>query len=370
MNQNFEIIKYFLCSSCLPEYEVLYGLLDKTGEILDSEFAFYRDCSDDELPGSLLDFQGQDLPTIIVPDLHARPLFLLNILNYKLPIDFLQKNSSVYWSGDSVNSEDSGKSITVFEALERKLVRIICVGDALHTEKSTRWRWEEAYLAFQENNFVSEPMKQEMTEGLALLCGLMKLKELFPEYFHFLKGNHENITNTTGGGDFGFVKYVDEGQMVKAFITEYYGEDILYLISYVEHSLPLVAVTSNVVVSHAEPRCGFSRDQLVNAHFDGNTILALTWTDNNAAEDGSVIQMIENLTQSTENPFEIYRYIAGHRPVKENFALRQNGLFVQIHNPLLQNIALVYCDKRFSPETDIVAVDIFNKKDDEYSEDK
>lgn len=367
MNSNYETIKNFLCSSTLPEYTVFFALLNKTSEILDGEYKFYRDCSDDEIPGSLLDFQGQDLPTIVVPDLHARPLFLLNILNYKLPFDFLLKTERKFWNGDLLSTENSSDGFTVFEALERKLVRIICVGDALHTEKSTRWRWEEAYIAFQENDFVSDPMKKEMTEGLALLCGLMKLKELFPENFHFLKGNHENIANVTDGGNFAFVKYVDEGQMVKEFIKEYYGEDILYLMAYVEQALPLIAVTSNIVISHAEPRCGFSRDQLVNAHFNGNTIQALTWTDNNEAEDGSVMQIIENLTQNSENAFEVYRYIGGHRPVKENYALRQNGLYVQIHNPLLQNIALVYCNKRFSPETDLVAVDahIENKNGEE-----
>lgn len=349
MNPEFETVKYFLCSSSLPEYEILFGLLNKTGEILDGEFTFYRDCSDDEMPGSLLDFQGEEIPTIVVPDLHARPLFLLNILNYKLPTDFICSEENL--------------PLTVFEAMEKKLIRVICVGDALHTEKSTRFRWEQAYEAFQNGNFVSKPMIQEMTEGLALLCGLMKLKEIFPENFHFIKGNHENIMNATGGGDYGFVKYVDEGQMVMEFIKSYYGEDILYLMSYVEHALPLIAVTSNIVVSHAEPKQGFSRDQLVNAHFNAETILALTWTDNNVAEEGSVMQIIENLAQ-TENPFEKYRYIGGHRPVREKYALRQNGLFVQIHNPLDQNIALVYKNKRFAPETDIVSVnDSINKNE-------
>ena len=51
-----------------------------------------------------------------------------------------------------------------------------------------------------------------------------------------------------------------------------------------------------------------------------------------------------------------YVYIAGHRPVKENFALRQGGKFIQIHNVKKQNVAVVKFWKKFSPENDIVSV--------------
>ena len=54
-----------------------------------------------------------------------------------------------------------------------------------------------------------------------------------------------------------------------------------------------------------------------------------------------------------------YVYFGGHRPVKENYRLRQNGKFIQIHNPKLQNIVLVRPDRKFNPETDIVSVSKF-----------
>lgn len=356
MNSDFETVLNFLNSSNLPDCSVFSDLLKTTGKILVNESTFYRDSSDDGLPGSLLDFQGQNLPTIVVPDLHARPFFLENILKAKLPKEFLLKNSTEFWNGDIFNFQScENENLSVFEALSKKRLRIICVGDALHTEKRTRCRWMEAFSQFEQGNFISDAMICEMSEGLALLCGLMKLKELFPENFHFLKGNHENILNVSGGGDFSFGKYVNEGQMVFEFIKKYYGNEILYQMSYVEHALPLIAVTSNIVVSHAEPKSGFSREQLVNAHFSAEIILALTWTDNNTADENSVMEIIENLSVNLK-PFEIYRYIGGHRPVNGKFELRQNGLFVQIHNPIAQNVALVYCNRRFNPETDIISV--------------
>ena len=47
-------------------------------------------------------------------------------------------------------------------------------------------------------------------------------------------------------------------------------------------------------------------------------------------------------------------YFSGHRPVKENYALRQDGKLVQIHNPHKQNIVLVEPEKNFDFEKDII----------------
>ena len=84
-------------------------------------------------------------------------------------------------------------------------------------------------------------MKEEMIENMNLLCSLMELKIAFPKFFHFLKGNHENIMNVYSAGDFPFRKFAQEGEMVRHFIQDFYGDDILMMISYWETSLPLLA---------------------------------------------------------------------------------------------------------------------------------
>ena len=67
----------------------------------------------------------KNLPLIIVPDIHGRTYFLKNILDFVPPDGFLFP-------------ELTGK--TVFEALEKKSVRIVSVGDALHSELRGRNR--------------------------------------------------------------------------------------------------------------------------------------------------------------------------------------------------------------------------------------
>ena len=107
-------------------------------------------------------------------------------------------------------------------------------------------------------------------------------------------------------------------------------------------------MTHNCVISHAEPGMAFSRDELINARnlYEGKIIQALTWTDNGSSMPGSARAIIQNLTGITdEKKLDDFSYLGGHRPVLENYSLRQNGTYVQIHNPLKQNIALIYKDR-------------------------
>ena len=77
----------------LPTNNYLLSLLKKTLDVFDSEVDVeYRPKSNDENLGGFLQFDD-DLPTILVPDLHARYNFLKKLLAFKkLP----NQNSSVY----------------------------------------------------------------------------------------------------------------------------------------------------------------------------------------------------------------------------------------------------------------------------------
>lgn len=339
-------IKEILRANELPTHDFIFNLCDSASSVLESEITDYRAENELGKPGSLLDFQKSPLPLVVVPDIHSRPFFIEKILDYELPSDFFCEKEN---------------SCTVFDAIAGGKCRVVCVGDALHTEVDTRERWIAAEIEFANNIYTGPAISAEMKDGLAVLGALMKLKTLFPSYVHFLKGNHENILNRTSDGDYAFVKFADEGRMVREFITEYYGEDVLYLISCIENILPLIAVSKNCVVSHAEPRFGFRKDQLVNARSDAGVVEALTWTDNDAAHKGSVVEIIEELCslpigKERDKALSDYVYLGGHRPVKENYKLRQNGKFIQIHNPHRQNIALVRPFRKFNPDTDIVSV--------------
>ena len=50
-------------------------------------------------------------------------------------------------------------------------------------------------------------------------------------------------------------------------------------------------------------------------------------------------------------------WFGGHRPVKDGkYLLRQDGTYLQLHNPNEMNVAIVVPEKKFNPEIDIKSV--------------
>lgn len=326
----FKQIEDILKSKTLPEHDNLFELLENVSNVLDDERKSYRPLASNKNSGSLIDFTSSTIPVLVIPDIHARPDFLLNILTYK----------------GTVVSEKS-----VFNALVKKKIRLVCVGDIMHSERRTKERWIAAKTETDSGVYTGPAMSAEMLDGLSVLCGFMLLKKFFPEHVHILKGNHENIYNSTGEGDYSFRKYADEGQMVKRFMQEYYGDDIVYILHCVEKSLPLVFAGKKCVVSHAEPLKSYSKQEIIDARLNTTVIEGLTWTDNNEAAENSAVEIIKNLCKD-----EDVVYIGGHRPVLNNYEYRQNGKYIQIHNPSKQNISFIDNKKLFNPETDIFEV--------------
>lgn len=324
----------------LPSYDFIYSLTKKVCSVLETEPDSYRPKNCVEEPGALLELyqkEGRCLPAVIIPDIHARPDFLSNILNCLLP----------------------ALNLTVKQALEQKLIDVICVGDAVHTELYSS-RWKLISFEFEEGCHTGHLMQEEMILNLSTLCALMSLKIAYPQNFHFLKGNHENILNHSFGGDYAFYKYADEGEMVKLFMQDYYDEDLLNMISKYEELLPLAAYGKNYVVSHAEPADSYTREQLIDARFDETVVEGLIWTRNGQVKKSTAEQIMKELLGKTAAKKAMY--FTGHRPVKENYALRQDGTLVQIHNPHRQNIVFVNPGKKFDFNKDILDTKINNGK--------
>ena len=317
----------------LPSYEFLFSLTSKVCDVLANESQSYRpsDCVGE--PGSLLDFSDEDVPVIIVPDIHARPDFIKNILNCSLK---LKKGEA---------------ACTILEGLKQKKLKVICVGDGVHTELYAS-RWELISIEFDKNDHKGFYMKAEMLLNLATLCSLMKLKLDFPESFHFLKGNHENILNCNFGGDYSFCKYADEGEMVKTFMLEWYDEQLVNAIAKYENCLPLVAFGKNYVVSHAEPAHAFTKAQLIDARYEEGVVEGLIWTRNGQVTKPTASEIITELIGKKGAKKALY--FAGHRPIKGTYDLRQDGVFVQSHNPRNQNVFFVRSGKQFNFEKDII----------------
>lgn len=316
----------------LPSYEFISSLVQKVCYTLAEEDESYRPLNCVGQPGALLKLYDEGvrcLPVVIIPDIHSRPDFIQNILNCILP----------------------KLKLTVKQALEQKKIDLVCVGDAVHTELSSL-RWKLISAEFDGGIHTGHYMQDEMIATLSTLCALMTLKIKYPENFHFLKGNHENILNSSLGGDYAFYKYADEGEMVKRFIVEYYDEKLLNLISQYENLLPLMAYGKNYVVSHAEPAEAFTTEQLIDARFEDSVVEGLIWTRNGQVKKSTVVPIMNELLGKKAAKKALY--FSGHRPVKENYALRQDGKLVQIHNPHKQNIVLVEPDSNFDFEKDII----------------
>ena len=328
--------KKLLTENKLPSHDYLFNLSEAVSSLLEEEKTAYRVPSSKDFVGGLLDFQKDNIPLVVVPDMHGRRQFLLNIINYHLPSNFC------------------GEDISIIDALEKGLIRLIFVGDILHTERNTKERWKRAQEDFQNEIYDGNDMKDEMIDSLGVWCGVFLLKKMFPNYCHILKGNHENILNVTKNGDYSFKKYANEGAMVKAFVEEYYGDDIVYLIHCVEKTLPLVVVSNYCVISHAEPIRGYTKEELVNGIGKAEVVEGLIWTNNGDAKEGSVSEVIRNI--SDKQDVSDIMYLGGHRCVSDNYKVRQNGVYVQIHNPAKQNVCLIYNNRKFNPDQDIVGV--------------
>ena len=327
----------------LPSEEDLIALADRTVSSLEAEDKKYRPYSAEKKPGGLLDFSKEEIPVILVPDIHARPEFLISLL----ASDVLQK------LGIYTEKEFDGD---VLDALNKDLVMLVCVGDVWHTE-NTSWaynRWRTSYEKWMNGDSVSPEMCDEMKENFAAVMGVMELKNAFPRNFHFLKGNHENIMNSEGHGDHGFLKFAMEGEMVRDFVYEKYGDVTLHMLSCFEKALPIVAVFLDFCVSHAEPLKAYKRNDIINYHDHGDLILGFTWTANDEAQKDSVEKQFKELNPKGGKKEALW--FGGHRPVPEKFLLRQDGHFVQFHNPEEMNVALLSPGREFKCERDIVSI--------------
>ena len=98
----------------------------------------------------------------------------------------------------------------------------------------------------------------------------------------------------------------------------------------------------------------FTRDEIINYHDENlrdEVVLAFTWTPNDGAEEGSVASIFAELSgRKAEDAL----WFGGHRPVEGKYALRQDGHYVQIHNPDEMNVAYISADRPFNLDKDII----------------
>ena len=192
--------------------------------------------------------------------------------------------------------------------------------------------------------------------GLSLSAAriLLEAKIVFPVFVHYIKGNHDNISDEEGRGDHSFYKFAAEGEMVASWFSAVYGEDLLYAYREIEIDLPILGVGPRFIASHGEPAFALSRDDIVEYRSRPDVVEALIWTANDEALPGSVEASMLALLGRRKAKGALW--FAGHRPVADHYALRAGGKFVQFHNPATFRVAYLLPGRAPDPERDILDI--------------
>ena len=309
----------------LPDRDEYLARVDAASAALDSEGGPGRPPDSRGLPGGLVRLAG-DIPTILLPDLHARVDFLASVLLQPLP-----------------------EGQIVLDAMGEGALQILCLGDGFHAEARALERWKRAYQEFAGGYRKHKAMDQEMRESLGLMEMVLVCKSAFPGRFHFLKGNHENVLNEEGNGNHPFRKFALEGMMVTSWLEKFYGRDFLERYAGFEKRLPLFAAGPRFLASHAEPREPYSEQELIDARMDPETVLGLTWTDNGAADPRAVSELLARFHPGIPGA----RYFTGHRTIRGAYRELSGGLHLQIHNPDRFVVAWIMPNRDFDPEHDM-----------------
>lgn len=298
-------IENILGMDLVPDSEDLEKSLNRAIHSLSHELSDIRSLGSNGKPGGLVFLKS--IPTIIVPDLHGRLGYLRALLSWKPP----------------------GSGFNVYQELATGRVQVVCVGDGFHSESRGILRWQNAFAEFTGDYKKHREMDEEMKESLGVMMVVMELKAAFPECFHFLKGNHENIANEESADNRPFRKFVYEGAMVKLWFDKFIKDGIFRKYYQFEKLLPIFAVGDRFCVSHAEPRKYYNKDKLIDSMIHREIVFDFTWTANEEAETSSVLSYLEEYFPNDINAL----MFGGHRPVKEKFLTRADGRYIQIHNP-------------------------------------
>ncbi len=290
----------------LPVCGEYMDLLKRTISRFENEQREIRPADGKNRPGGIL-YLKKDIPVVLVPDLHGRMEYLINLLFCR-----------------------SQRGATILDKLASDKIQIVCLGDGFHSETNPQ-RWAAALKEFKDDYRTHRNMDGEMRESLGLMEMVMELKCVFPDNFHFIKGNHENIANENREGNFPFRKFAYEGPMVLDYLLMFYGEEFVRSFYHFEKLLPLLAVGDNFLASHAEPLTYYDRESTINYRENPDVVQGLTWTDNGEAENGSVADMLDEYLNG-EGDISNFYYFSGHRPVRGLYNLRAEGRLVQLHN--------------------------------------
>lgn len=310
-----------------PTQEELARFVDAAAETLASESPELRPRDSSGRPGGLVLLP--DIPTVLLPDIHARPGFIAAALEWEPP-----------WMG-----------APLARLLEEGKANLVVLGDILHSEGPAGMRrWTAAYDEYRSGWATHSLMDEEMGLALAASRAVIAAKATFPARFHWIKGNHDNVADEDGRGDHSFYKFAAEGAMTASWFAAAYGDDLLDGYRGVETALPVLALGRLFAASHAEPAFALSREDVIEYRSRPDVVEALIWTANGDADEGSVAATLERLLGPGGASA---LWFGGHRPVSGRYALRSGGRYVQFHDPGARRAVFIPPGRAPDPERDI-----------------
>lgn len=295
--------------------------------------------------------QLPDLPTIIIPDLHARRALLIAILSTQL-----------------ADGPYAGQQ--VFDLLQQGLLNVVCVGDIMHSEERSDW------VINLDGEWTAELLEKEMVRSLGAGALIMYLKAQYPANFHCLRGNHDDIAGELSADFRKFVglRYendelvlVDgrpvitgdkgESKLVREWVLtrEGWGEEFLETWAQFEKALPLFAQAPYYVISHTLPQIDLTEAEIRDPQRPREISFELT--SRRGINEMAINDTLENLglKESTQ------RWFHGHSQVPPQtnggkYAEDLDGLIVRLNNPKNHVFAYVPAShegRRFDPTQNV-----------------
>lgn len=334
--QSFEMLSEFAMRDDLERPETYRAALDAVLEALSHEDGL---------------IQLQDLPTIVIPDLHARRGMLIAILRYHI-------------------EEGPYAGRQVFELLQEGLVNVVCVGDIVHSEERSDW------VINNDGEWTVELLDKEMVRSLGAAAMIMYLKLQFPENFHCLRGNHDDMAGELAEDFRKFVglKYendelvfVDgrpvlttdkgESKIVRDWVLtrEGWGQPFLQAWSQFDRGLPLFARGTYYVISHTLPQIPLSEADIRDKKRPREVTLELT--SRRGENRMAIVGTLEHLGIKDS----VIRWLYGHTsvPTEKNggkYEENLDGLLIRLNNP--KNYVFAYLpastdERTFDPSRDV-----------------
>jgi calcineurin-like phosphoesterase family protein len=330
-------LREFADRDCLESPEAYRATLNAVLEALDKEDGL---------------IQLQDLPTIVIPDIHGRRGMLIDILSHYIESGLYQGQQ-------------------VFELLQKGRINVVCVGDIVHSEERADW------VINDNGDWTTELLNKEMVRSLGAAVIIMRLKVQYPAHFHCLRGNHDDIAGelTKDFRKFVGLKFekdelvfnngapvITAGKGESILVREWilsrgdgWGPSFLDLWGQFDRALPIFAQGTYYVVSHTLPQAPLLEADIRNKQRPREVTFELTSKRGNNRK--AIDKTLENL--GIKNT--IKRWFHGHTHISPQtnggrYEESLDGLVIRLNNQ--KNYVFAYVpgstDSRgFDPTKDV-----------------